>query len=494
MPHNRNQDHVQRTRRLLGLAFAASLGGLGLWYLRRRLTVPVNAVEYEVVAAQAMPLPIPQDAAYGDVPPQLLTDGHGPLYVRSYQVDIAHPTLSREALMQHLTEDLNRCTPQEMAHFTKTKGEPDRMAVGDEYFIYIAGPWNGPVRVINVTPTSFAFVTLAGHLEAGEITFSVLEHPERQDTIRFRIQSWARSSNRVTDLFYRVLGISQFAQTTMWVTFCKQVVAESGGERLGKIQVTTHKVDEKYILQQMPRWKPYASRFEQWRRANLNFDINQTEQFTESNGWRIDDYSTGLPGEAPGAPEPNGSFAAAKDIVLNYEFPDPSLISGVFLPDDPLNERIMILRAHFLLFNFLFGVRIGNVIDEVRQTEKQGPAYVWGYSYRTLEGHFEMGEITFEVWKYAQTGEVRFRVHAYSKPDRIKNPFYRIGFRIFGRSLQMRFARASMARMQQLVLERLAAPVQPRKPLETPEVQPIAASEAAQEKVDQVQQETSQSS
>jgi uncharacterized protein (UPF0548 family) len=267
----------------------------------------------------------------------------------------------------------------------------------------------------------------------------------------------------------------------MWAYFCQQVVKASGGERLGNIEVMSHKTSAEQLLQQQPTWKRYASQFERWGTTNLNFDINKTEQFTKKNGWRIDDYSIGLPGELPGEPQPNGSFEAAKQVLLNYEFPDPSLITGIFVPHGPLEERIMILRARFWFFTFYFGVRIGTVISEARRTEKQGTASVWGYSYRTLEGHFEMGEMTFEVWKYQQTGEVRFRVHSYSKPSTIKNPLYRLGFAIWGRSLQQRFARTATERMQQLVLERITPAQADAKSIETPEVSPISVNAVAQD-------------
>ena len=45
------------------------------------------------------------------------------------------------------------------------------MRVGDEFTIRIPGPWDGPVRAVEVDATSFGFVTLEGHLEAGRIRF-----------------------------------------------------------------------------------------------------------------------------------------------------------------------------------------------------------------------------------------------------------------------------------------------------------------------------------
>ncbi|MBC8099729.1 MAG: DUF1990 family protein [Armatimonadetes bacterium] len=480
--------HRKQVVGFVGLSLFFSVTAALIWYRFRRRAMPIDMTEVEVATAEVMPHAISENALYGDAPLQLLTSGAGPLFVRSYQVDIMAPKVDAEHLMRNIIEDINPYVPQALARFEKVKGDPHQMAVGDEYLIHIAGPWNGPVRVIRVTPTAFALVTLEGHPEAGEISFSVLEHPERHDALRFRIQSWARSSNMMTDVTYRILGISQLAQTTVWTHFCEQVVKTSGGEIIDKIQVMTHKTSVKHVLKQIPHWKLYASQFERWGKADLNFDINKTEDYTEANGWKIDDYAIGLPGEDPGAPAPHGAFQAAKEVIANYEFPDPTLITGIFVPDGPLEDRIMVLRARFLIFTFLFGVRIRKVIDEVRATEKQGNAHVWGYSYYTLEGHFEMGEITFEVWKYEQTGEVRFHVHAYSKPYHIDNLFYRIGFAIFGRSLQVRFARTATVRMQQLVLERLAKPQTPAAPtVDTPEVLPISASPVAEAKAEEVE-------
>ena len=43
------------------------------------------------------------------------------------------------------------------------------MAAGDEYVVRMPGPWDGPLRVVERTPTAFRFATLEGHLEAGPV-------------------------------------------------------------------------------------------------------------------------------------------------------------------------------------------------------------------------------------------------------------------------------------------------------------------------------------
>lgn len=201
--------------------------------------------------------------------------------------------------------------------------------------------------------------------------------------------------------------------------------------------------------------KRYRKRFDAFLDRPINYDISRKHEYTEQNGWHIDQYNARIPNEAPGAPMPDNSFELAKAVLYNYEFPPPTLITGIFIPNTPLAERVMLLRAQFLyVFRFFFGVRISRVIDEVRET-KEGDLHVWGYSYQTLEGHWEMGEITFEIQKLAATGVINFHIEAYSKVGRIPNPLYRFGFWLFGRQLQIYFSRQSLKRMQRFVGERL---------------------------------------
>jgi hypothetical protein len=69
-----------------------------------------------------------------------------------------------------------------------------------------------------------------------------------------------------------------------------------------------------------------------------------------------------------------------------------------------------------------------------------------GLSYRTLQGHLEMGQMDYEVWNWLDSGDVQFRIHVESRPARIPNPLTRLGFRIFGRRQQVRFARRACER------------------------------------------------
>jgi uncharacterized protein (UPF0548 family) len=125
-------------------------------------------------------------------------------------------------------------------------------------------------------------------------------------------------------------------------------------------------------------------------------------------------------------------------------------VRASFRHDGPLEGRDMLLEVHFWGLRFPVGVRVGAVIDETRVVDGTD-VRVWGWGYGTLQGHLEVGQMDYEVWKWLDTGAVEFRVHVVSRPGRIPNPIVRLGFRLFGRREQMRFARRSCERMALLV-------------------------------------------
>jgi hypothetical protein len=234
----------------------------------------------------------------------------------------------------------------------------------------------------------------------------------------------------------------------------------------------------------VPLYERQKARLEAYANAGVNFDLERTADYTPENGWRVDDYETELPAEQPGPPAAHGSWAAAREVLRNYTFPPPDLITGIFLPDQPLEQRVMVLRGRFLFFTFWFGVRIGGVTDEQRTLPNCQIEQVWGYNYRTLEGHFERGQIDFTIHKNLTTGRVVFHIHAFSQTGRIRNPFYWIGFRLFGRMLQRRFSQQSMNRLRAQVEEMLQKGWQTPDTQEAPPVQQAATQHDAQEQLD----------
>jgi Domain of unknown function (DUF1990) len=167
-------------------------------------------------------------------------DGAGPLFHRRYAALVRAPRLSPEQLIERVAGDLNAVTPTEFAVFQKVHGDDDVMAVGDEYVVRMAAPWDGPVRVVDRTPRSFRFATLDGHLEAGQIEFRATPAPEG---LRFEIESWARSGDRLSNLLYHRLRMAKEIQLHMWTSFLERVAKASGGRLTGGIDIHTRRVE-----------------------------------------------------------------------------------------------------------------------------------------------------------------------------------------------------------------------------------------------------------
>jgi Domain of unknown function (DUF1990) len=199
-----------------------------------------------------------------------------------------------------------------------------------------------------------------------------------------------------------------------------------------------------------PWWK---KRLTELDKRPYNYDASTYVQGLP--GWNVDHYECDLPRESPGKPEPKGSFLTAQKYLIAYRFPDPRRIVGYFNEDVQLHDRTMLLHARFLGFQFEFGVRVSQVIDEEKMTESGESITRFGYAYRTLQDHWEIGEMTYVISKHQATGQVQFTIDAYSKFDRIPNWIHRIGFKIFGRSLQQQFAKRSMLRLNELVRHEL---------------------------------------
>ncbi|TGE13980.1 DUF1990 family protein [Hymenobacter elongatus] len=173
-------------------------------------------------------------------PAQPASTGSGPLFERRYWIDITHPTLSARALMEAVQCDVAHFSPDLLAQFEKTKGQERRLRQGDEFSIKILGPWNGSVRVTEVTPECFELITLENHPEAGRIKFSVEAAGARgADTVRFEIHSWARSRDGLVAFTYDTLGLGKRVQQQTWELFCQKVAEASGGHAPEPVQVET---------------------------------------------------------------------------------------------------------------------------------------------------------------------------------------------------------------------------------------------------------------
>jgi uncharacterized protein (UPF0548 family) len=176
------------------------------------------------------------------------------------------------------------------------------------------------------------------------------------------------------------------------------------------------------------------------RGRGYNFDPRRLRELIAEEHWHHDDRRQPLPPEPPGEPVPGGSFERARALMRDYAFAEGSAVHAIFEADAPLEGRDMLLIGRFVGFDFRLGVRVGEVVDETR-VEDDRPLRVWGWNYRTLRGHLERGQMSYEVWKWLDTGAVEFRIAAVSHRARVGNPLVRIGFALLGRREQLKFYR-----------------------------------------------------
>lgn len=179
--------------------------------------------------------------------------------------------------------------------------------------------------------------------------------------------------------------------------------------------------------------------------------------------WSLDSLRHPLAREPAGDPQQGGAWEIACRLVRDYQFADPAILRAIYSADDTLLGRNMLLEGRFAGLRFDMGVRVTSVIDETRGCGGS-ESRVWGWSYQTLQGHLEQGELTYEVVKRLQTGAVEFCISGYSRRAPLANPLIHAGFAAFGRPTQQRFYRASARRLQHLTHAELqgAAPLAPK--------------------------------
>jgi uncharacterized protein (UPF0548 family) len=189
----------------------------------------------------------------------------------------------------------------------------------------------------------------------------------------------------------------------------------------------------------------------------LNFDLAELESGQPGGGWKVTDLCQALPAERPGDPERGGSFEIAQALMRSYEFADPKIVRAYYDPRHPLKGRDMLLELKALRLVHVFaGVRVGDVYEHTRRFRDR-EVRVWGWNYRTLKGHIEMGQMDWEVWKWLDTGEVEFRMHSVSRDARITNPVLWVGYRLLRGYERGAFLDGTKRRMREFVEVALTA-------------------------------------
>jgi hypothetical protein len=202
-------------------------------------TTPMHRRELEGALDRDGPPALPAGVSLDGV--QRPEDGAGPLLRRRYRARIRETSTRAAELMARVSADPDQVAPGELAKFRKTSGDEGVMRVGDEFLVRMPGPWDGPIRVVEVTPTSFRFATLDGHLEAGQIEWRARD--EDDGLLAFEIESWARSGDAVSHLLHNHLRMAKEVQLHMWTSVLERVARLAGGRLTGGIDIETHRAD-----------------------------------------------------------------------------------------------------------------------------------------------------------------------------------------------------------------------------------------------------------
>lgn len=183
----------------------------------------------------------------------------------------------------------------------------------------------------------------------------------------------------------------------------------------------------------------------------LNFGLSPRDAFTPERGWRIDEYRQPLPGEPPGPPLADGSWKVARRLVADYEFADPRIVHAVYHSDRPLAERDMLLRARFYGLTFHLRVRVGGVVDDTCPVDGR-TVRVLGVALPDAAGAPRDGPDGLRAVEVARrrSGGVPHRLAL--APGLHRQPLGASGFRLFGRHMQVKFARRACARIRHLTV------------------------------------------
>lgn len=206
-------------------------------------------------------------------------------------------------------------------------------------------------------------------------------------------------------------------------------------------------------------------------RRDVNFRLDDLRRANPAEGWKVTDICQPLVSEPPGDPLAQGSWEIARRLMWGYEFADPSIVRAYYDLSVPLKGRNMLLKLQaFGVLHLYVGVRVVDVYEQTRVVGDRA-VRVWGWAYRTLEGHVEAGQMDWQVWKWLDNGEVEFRVHSVSRRAAIANPVIRVGFGLLEPHERAVFLNSTTRRMRTFVELALG--------METDDTEPLRAAAAA---------------
>jgi hypothetical protein len=167
--------------------------------------------------------------------------GVGPLLQRDYWAVIAGCRARPSEIVADLCRRFPDYAPPELVVFSRagdSGGGP--LVVGDELEVKIRGAGYSRVRVVSREPQTLTLATLAGHPEAGRITFG--GYRNQHGEVVFHIRSRARSSSGIK--YFGFLTAGEPMQTSTWADFVEAVALSFGQGVRGAVQAETRVIQD----------------------------------------------------------------------------------------------------------------------------------------------------------------------------------------------------------------------------------------------------------
>ena len=167
-------------------------------------------------------------------PIQPASAGVGPLIQRDYWAVIAGCSYKPSQVIELVRTRFLELPPPAIVVFERFDGDGE-LDVGDELDIRIRLAGDARVRVVHRDACSITLATLAGHPEAGRITFGAYRNDRGQ--VLFHIRSRACSSTRTNYLAFLFGGDPM--QTSTWTDFVTNVALTCGTGVEGVVHADT---------------------------------------------------------------------------------------------------------------------------------------------------------------------------------------------------------------------------------------------------------------
>ena len=164
-------------------------------------------------------------------------------------------------------------------------------------------------------------------------------------------------------------------------------------------------------MQVLVNWLGHHPRLADWEPRAIHAVVEKGPREDD----RRDRHEREVAVEAPGKPEADGPHRRVAAAILRYDIFPRRKVCPV-LRQEPIEVGDTVgCRYHLMLgLDIFFAARVVDRFD--RCDEFEGDVWRTGFTYRTVDGHPELGEETFSVEKCAETGRVRVVLSSWSRP------------------------------------------------------------------------------